>query len=175
MNLFFRLLWVFFKAQRHAGSTHYNDVTRLRFGVFLTDQDVFNHLNNSRYLSMTDLAMIDWLIRLGAWKQIRKKKWFPVFVYKELFFVKQLQFPQKFEVQTQLTGWHGSYVCLEHQFVIGETVYAISRSIGRVIGSKGQRPTVDDLIALLGIDPADRPDLPQDFVDRLQRIDEFKR
>lgn len=174
MNLFLRLLRIFFLAQRKAGTSHYNDTHSLTFQVFLTDQDVFNHLNNSRYLSMTDLAMVDWLIRIGAWRAIRKKNWFPVFVYKELFFIKQLQFPQKFNVHTKLTGWDGSYVCLEHRFMRGDVLYAISRSIGRVIGRKGQRPTVTELIAVCGFDPANRPTLPNEFQERLENFNALK-
>ena len=174
MNLFFRLLRTYISALLNTATTHYNDIHKLRFRVLLTDQDVFNHLNNSRYLSFTDLAMVDWLMRVGAWKVIRKQKWFPVFVYKEQFFYKQLRFPDTFTVETKLVGWMGGYLCCEHQFMKGERCYAMSRTIGRIIGRKGQRPTVDQIADLLGVDVADRPELPESYVDEINRIEAAK-
>ena len=170
MNLFFRLLRIYFSAVRHTKTTHYNDVHTLRFSVFITDQDVFNHLNNSRYLSFTDLAMVDWLIRVGAWRIIRGQGWFPVFVYKEQHYYKQLRFPQAFDVETRLVGWEDGYLCCEHHFMRNGTCYALSRTIGRIIGRKGQRPTVDEIADLLGVDKKDQPTLPDVFVDRLDKI-----
>ena len=50
MNLFFRRLWVYLRANLSPKTAPVDTEFRLNFRVWLTDQDMFLHMTNSRYL-----------------------------------------------------------------------------------------------------------------------------
>ncbi len=150
MNLFFRLLrtiiWNLIKREK-AG---YLDETVLRFRVWITDQDAFQHMNNSRYLSIADLSVIDTLMKTRQAYSMRRHGVIPVVVYKHVSLFRMLKFPQAYEVRTRITGWHGHYTFFQHDFMRRGKLHAQAMTVGRLVSTRGKNPTVEEAIVQLG-------------------------
>lgn len=150
MNLFFRLVALLIRNLTVAKSIGYLDTATLRFSVWITDQDAFQHMNNSRYVSIADLAVIDLMMRTGVSKPMRAKGITPVIVYKNCIYHRMLRFPQSYEVKSRFAAWEGPYVFFEHLFMREGKLMAESITVGRLVGRKGERPTVQEAVELLG-------------------------
>lgn len=81
---------------------------------------------------------------------MRKKGITPVFVYKNCIYHRMLRFPQAYEVRSRFAAWDGPYVFFEHLFFRKGKLIAESTSVGRLVGKKGEKPTVQEAIGLLG-------------------------
>ena len=169
MNLFFRLLGIFlrsFFAGKHVGLL---DQTVLRFRVWITDQDMFMHMTNSRYLSFGDLGTINYILRTGSWSQLRKRGWFPVICGQTMVISRMLSFPQKFELRSRVTGWDDSYVGLLHEFYAKGRKTAEVKVVAKFASTDRTPVTPAQMVEL--IDPgAVNPGLDQDFKDLITRI-----
>lgn len=124
MNLFLRLLRVFFGAIFSVKDGKITDLYKLKFSVWLTDQDMFAHLTNSRYFSFSDLGTINFIIRSNCWSTMRKRGWIPVILSEKVVISKMLKFPQKFDLETQITCWDETYVGLRHTFIRKDRIHA---------------------------------------------------
>lgn len=170
MNLFFRFVIAALRA-RFSPRTHINDVHVQSFRVWIGDQDMFQHMTNSRYTSFTDLAVINYLLRTGLWNAMRKRRWTPVIVYKNVRINKMLSFPQRFEVHTRIAAWVGEYALLSHDFVRRGKTTATSLTIGRFIGGRKDRPNIDDVLAGLNLSDYDHPEPSPWFLDQIEQIE----
>lgn len=171
MNLFFRLVILFIRTRFQRGQTGFFDTHVLGFRVWLTDQDMFQHMNNGRYLSIMDLALVHWMLRTGTWKGIRDNGWMPLAAYKDVSYVRMMKFPQAYTVETTLVGWQDSYIILKHDFVSRGKLIAATTTIGRLASDKGDKPTIERVIESLGIDGLTSPDMSEAYRRRLDLLE----
>lgn len=150
MNLFFRLIYLLIKNLTVGKKIGYLDTAVLTFRVWITDQDAFQHMNNSRYMSVADLAVIDLIMRTGVAKPMRAKGITPLLVYKSCAYHRPLKFPQKYEIHSRFTSWDGQYIFFEHKFMRRGKLMARGMSVGRLVGKRGERPTVQEAVEMLG-------------------------
>jgi len=150
MNLFFRLIRTIIWDTLFRRSIGYLEPSTLKFRVWITDQDAFQHMNNARYFSITDISVIDLIIRTGVGKPMRKKGIMPIIVHKNCIYHRMLRFPQAYEVKSRFAAWEGPYVFFEHLFLKDGNLAAESISVGRLVGKRGERHTVQEAIELLG-------------------------
>ena len=78
MNLYFRLLLLFFKIKRNRDYQSLLDTVDIDYKALPSDCDINLHLTNSRYLAMMDLSRTWMTERVGLLKQIMKRRWFPI-------------------------------------------------------------------------------------------------
>ena len=83
MNLIFRLVWTviaaFWKAREERGQIDYpHGESVLTFRVWPTDCDINFHMTHSRYAAFTDIGRIDYAIRAGLGKAVKREKWAPM-------------------------------------------------------------------------------------------------
>ena len=149
MNLFLRLLRIFAMALFSRDRVDMLAPTLLRFRVWLTDQDMFAHLTNSRYLSFGDLGTINYMIRSGFWPVLRKNGWFPVICAQHVVINRMLKSPQAFDLKTEVVGWDDTYVCLRHSFLRRENVHAELRVVARFASRNRQRVGTDDVMTAM--------------------------
>jgi len=174
MNLFLRLLKVFIVAMFSKERVRLLDETRLKFRVWLTDQDMFAHMTNSRYLSFGDLGTINYILRSGSWTELRKRGWFPVICGQTMYISRMLSFPQKFEVHSRVTGWNDTYVGLLHEFHAKGRKTAEVKVIARFASRDKTRVTPQQMVDL--VDPeSPNPGLDRDFQALADRIEEERR
>lgn len=172
MNLFFRMLRVMLAA-RFGAKTSPLDVHRLHFWVWLGDQDPSAHMTNSRYSSFTDLALLNLVLRSGLMAKIRKAGWMPVIQHESFHYLRMLHFPQRFEVQSQIVGWHEGYICFEHRFLRKGREVCRTHMICRLIGRNKQRVMASDVIDMFNL-KLEQPELAQVYQDIIRQIEEIK-
>ena len=123
MNLWLRLVWALLSYRRR-GSLSVWDLGTRSFRIWPSDLDIFNHLNNGKYGSLMDLSRFDLLLRSGAWKQLRKNRWYPVVVAETITFRKSLALWQKFEMEARIEGWDTEAFFVLQRFVVSGEIYA---------------------------------------------------
>ncbi len=72
MNLYLRLLLVWIRACRKS-SIQIGDSIEIQLIVLPNDLDINGHMNNGRYMTIVDLALIEYMTRAGltrlAWQR----------------------------------------------------------------------------------------------------------
>ena len=124
MNLLLRLLWVMLRAR--FGTRHPSIVAPafLNFRVWLTDQDMFMHMTNSRYLSFSDLGRIDLFSRSGLRKVLKTNAWRTEIYGQSMTINRMLKAPKSFSLETQVHGWDEEYLVLGQRFLRGDRNHA---------------------------------------------------
>ena len=153
MNLFFRLVGILLGhlLSRPTPVSVLSETNR-DFRVWLTDQDALGHMTNSRYFSITDLAMLDFMLKTGALKIARRQRWLPIVAYEDCAFVRMLRFPEAYSVTTRLVGWTDRYICFEHVFVSKGAQCAVSTTLARFMTRSGRSVAIPDVAQAFGID-----------------------
>lgn len=172
MNLIIRLFFLYMGHMFAPKQAAYDATVERSFRVWLTDQDAFLHMNNARYTAITDLAGIDYMLRVGIWKTIRKQGWIPVIVFKDMAVHKMLKFPQKYTVRSRLACWTDKHICMTHEFWRGGNLHAEGTSILRFIGAKsGERPNLDAIAEKMGMTPTPiSPPVPDHLIAPLRKL-----
>ena len=149
MNLFLRLLLLFFTAPFGAGCDLFGP-TRKRFIVWPPDLDVLFHVNNGVYLSMLDVARVDLLLRSGVARQLRQSGFYPVVAAETIRFRRSLKLFQVFEVETAIIGWDDKAFIIQHRFLRREELVAEAIVRVRILKRSGGTVSSRELLDLVG-------------------------
>lgn len=168
MNLFFRRLWVYIRAQLSSKDGLITDIYSIPFRVWLTDQDTFLHLTNSRYLSFSDLGRLNMLIRSGIREILQREAWDLVICSQTRTIARMLKSPQTFEMACQITGWTDEHLAICHRFQRSSKTHAEVNSLVRIQNRAGEIIPVSHLLQALEVsDPS--PPLTSVFADLVER------
>jgi acyl-CoA thioesterase FadM len=171
VNLFLRLLIVWLKS-RFAPRQDALDEIVTTFRVWPTDQDAFRHMTNSRYFSLTDVCIIDYMLKTRAWPVLARRGWLPIVVYEDLIFKRMLRWPQLFRVRTRLLGWDDAWVVIGHAFERADgTLASEGLTIARFMSRKGERIDTARVVEALGLEGR-APTLPPSAAAALGRARE---
>lgn len=152
MNLLWRTILHYFAPIRAVDSVF--EVVTSRFRVLPTDLDVNGHMNNGRYLSISDIGRLELLRAAGLWRELRRRGWYPVVASSTIGFRKSLRPWQRFELETRFLGLHERDVYLEQRFVVGGEIYAKLFVRGRFLKDAGGHVSTEELLGLLGEAPS---------------------
>lgn len=159
MNLFFRLLLLFLTFRFHPRCEKLGPA-RKRFVVWPPDLDVLWHVNNGVYLSMLDVARVDWMLRSGMAGPIRQRGYYPVVAAETIRFRRSLQLFQAFEVETKVLGWDDKAFLVQHHFLRGDELVAEAIVRARFLKRRGGTVTSAELLEAIGVaEPS--PPLPE--------------
>lgn len=150
MNLIFRLLAVLLFSRFRSKQDVMSECAT-PFRVLPTDLDVLMHMNNGVYLSLQDLARMDYMIRAGAFSKISARGWYPVVASEMIRFRRSLALFQKFELRTRLISWDDKYLYLEHKFVSNGEVMALGMIRARFLSKKGGAVSPQELMVALDL------------------------
>jgi acyl-CoA thioesterase FadM len=153
VNLLWRTILHYFLPLAPVASAF--DVVTSRFRVLPTDLDVNGHMNNGRYLSISDIGRLELLRAAGLWKALRRRGWYPVVASSTITFRRSLKPWRRFEVESRFFGVDGRDVYLEQRFVVAGEIYARMFVRGRFLKDAGGHVAVDELLELLGEVPAE--------------------
>ncbi|NWH09529.1 MAG: thioesterase family protein [Alphaproteobacteria bacterium] len=169
MNMFLRIVLVYFKSFFRARIGVF-DTCISNFRVWLTDQDAFRHMTNSRYFSLTDVCVIDLMLRAGIWKELNKRRIVPAIVYEDLLLLRMLHFPERFFVQTRILGWDERYIVVGHVFTrADQSVTGEGFTIARFVTTRGRKVATAEVAQFLGLpSEAPLPPLAQGVLDRVR-------
>ena len=159
VNLFFRLLWLL-TVGRFRGIAPRLGPCRTSFRVLPTDLDVLMHVNNGVYLSMTDLASLNLLLRSGILRRILAKRWYPVVAAQTIQYRRSLKLGQRFDVVSRVLGWNDTSILMEHRFERNSEGVAYALGRVRLLSRDGGPVAMRDFLSLAG-----NPELPTDVPD----------
>jgi acyl-CoA thioesterase FadM len=147
VSLYFRLFWVWLRALSKP-VINLGDVIELNLHVLPNDLDLNGHMNNGRYLTIVDLALVEYFIRSGFAKAALQRRWRPVLGGSIISYRRSLQPFAAFTIRFSVTCWderwsYMSFVFLQH----GKTM-AIGHTKGAVMSGDGFVSSVDSLAAL---------------------------
>jgi YbgC/YbaW family acyl-CoA thioester hydrolase len=144
-------------------------VGRVEDHVAVADLDELRHMNNGTYLSLLDHARLDLLERTGIWPKLRAANVYPVVSAQTISYRKSLNRGQRFAIESRVLGFDERSVVLEQRFVVGDEVYARAFVAGRFLRDAGGVVPLDELGAIVGVDPAAHP-VPEWMHDWLANI-----
>lgn len=114
MNLWFRLLSIVLGSLVRRRLT-YEEQSILLFRVMPHDLDLNVHMNNARYLALMDLGRIDFLLRSGLWRRVRKLGGHAVVGGLLVRFRRPLAPFQAVTLTTECVYWDEKWVYFSHQ------------------------------------------------------------
>lgn len=153
MNLLWRTILHFLRPVRAVSSPY--EIVTSRFRVLPTDLDVNGHMNNGRYLSISDVGRFELLRAAALWRPMRRRGWYPVVASSTITFRKSLKPWQRFEVESRFLGVDERDVYLEQRFVVAGEIYARLHLRARFLKDAGGHVPMDDLLGVLGEMPSD--------------------
>jgi len=137
MNLYFRLIWTLLRAWRLPQISIDEPFERV-FRVLPNDIDINLHMNNGRYLTISDLLSIEFFARSGFLKVLLKNRWRPITGGSIITYRRQLKFNQKYRVRYQWAGSDDHWNYLSFQFLtLDGKLCASGYSKGAGISRKG--------------------------------------
>lgn len=83
-----------------------------------TDLDVYlTHMNNARYLREIDLARIEFLLRTGVWRELRRRGGLIFTIANSVRYRKFVRTFKRFEIRTRIVYWDDVSIFFEYRFV----------------------------------------------------------
>lgn len=164
MNLLFRLLWVMLRARFSAKHSPLSAPARLKFRVWLTDQDMFLHMTNSRYLSFSDLGRVDLFSRSGLRKVLKTNGWRTEICGQTMTINRMLKAPKPFTLETEIHGWDEQFLVLGQRFMRNGRNHAGVTTLLAILDSSGAPVPPQSLVE--AIEPGTQsPELPAAFAE----------
>lgn len=149
MNRLFRLMHILLFS-RFRSKMNFLSECATPFRVWPTDLDVLMHMNNGMYLSLQDLARMDYMIRVQAADAIAANGWYPVVASEMIRFRRSLKPFAKFEILTRLISWDDRYLYLEHKFKAGGELVALGMIRARFLKKSGGAVSPQELVQAIG-------------------------
>lgn len=170
MNLFFRRLWVLLLASLSSKTAPLDRSIALNYRVWFTDQDMFMHMTNSRYLSFSDLARLNLLIRTGIMNALRANRWRLEICGQTRTITRMLKAPQAFQMVCEIEGWSETHIAFNHAFKRRGNTHAVINTLMRVSDTDGNPVSPQSLMDAVRWTNAS-PALSEAFVGLANEID----
>ncbi|MBD1581475.1 thioesterase family protein [Pseudoalteromonas sp. S16_S37] len=161
MNLYFRLLLLFWKIKKNKQYQTLLEPITYDFKVLPSDCDINLHLTNSRYLAFMDLARTWMTERIGLFSAVMKKRWFPIVNATAITYIRDIKPFESFTVTTRLVGWDHKYFYIEQKFRSARGLHAIAYVRG-VFRKKGGIVSVEEMLKVANFD-GETPALPAEI------------
>lgn len=136
MNLYLRLVYVIASALRRGGLAFGDELT-VTYRVLPNDLDVNGHMNNSRYLTMLDLAIVELFLRSKTLQRARRAGWRPLVGGSLISYRKSLTLWQRYTIKVRLDSWDERWNYFKFEFVARGVVYATGFVKGSMVGKNG--------------------------------------
>jgi acyl-CoA thioesterase FadM len=136
------------------------DECAIHLRVWPNDVDSNLHMNNSRYLLAMDVGRWELVARTGFWRELWRRRWFPVVGSATLRFRRSLDPFQGYRLVTRLVAWDEKWCFLEQRFERGGHVHAVGRVKALFRGPAGQVRSAD-LLAAAGYPDAPARHVPE--------------
>jgi acyl-CoA thioesterase FadM len=148
MNLYLRLIFIYFRARRASIIRLVHLSNTLSCRVFPNDLDLNLHVNNGRYLSLCDLSRFDLFVRTGLLSVMKKNRWVPLIAYHDMNYKKSLSLFQKFSMRMEITSFDDKYFYAKHIFESKGSIVAEGTSKAVIRGKAGVIPPSEVIAAV---------------------------
>ena len=136
------------------------DESAIRLRVWPNDLDANLHMNNSRYLLAMDVGRWELVMRTGLWRELLRRRWFPVVGSATLRFRRPLDPFQRYRLVTRLVAWDEKWCFVEQRFERDGHVHAVGRVKALFRGPQGHVPS-SALLAAAGCPEAPARQVPE--------------
>lgn len=136
MNLYLRLLWTWLRA-RAKPAIAMGDTIEMRLRVWPSDLDVNGHMNNGRYMSITDLALIEYFTRAGFLPIALRKGWRPMLGGSMISFRRGLKPFKVYTLRFSMQCWDERWNYFSFEFEHAGRTMANGITKGAVVGREG--------------------------------------
>lgn len=160
MNLYLRLLMTILKALR-APRIQPGESIELSLCVLPNDLDINGHMNNARYLSMVDLALMTLFIRSGFARLCLARRWRPMGGGSIVYFRRGLNLFQRYTLRFTPVAWDEFWTYMRFEFIRESQICATGFVKGAAAGRNGLVRNAD-IYPVLGHD-APSPPIPDDL------------
>ena len=160
MNLYLRLVWTVLRALG-APPVRPGEPIELRMRVLPNDLDLNGHVNNGRYLTLVDLALVTMFIRSGFARLCWRRRWRPMGGGSVAYFRRELSVFQADTLRFTLVAWDEFWSYCRFEFLREGRVHAIGFVKGAAFGRDGLVRN-SDISPALGHD-APSPEFPADL------------
>ena len=120
------------------------DESVLNLRVLPNDVDV-TRVTTDRYTALAELGRIDWMLRVGLFRTMLKRRWAPVSRINTIRFRYPLRLFQKYQLRSRVVYWDDTWAYFEHHFQRKGRTIALSYGQGVFRGPQGLVPTGEAL------------------------------
>jgi acyl-CoA thioesterase FadM len=150
MNLYLRLLWTWLRALRKP-RIQFGDAIELQLRVWPNDLDVNGHMNNGRYMTISDLALIEYFTRAGLLREAVRRGWRPMLGGSLISFRRGLKPFKRYTLRFAVSCWDERWSYLRFEFVHDGRTMALGHAKGAVVGRDGFVGS-GEILAAIGVD-----------------------
>ena len=147
MNLYLRLLWTLLRAPFKPRIT-LGDTIELQLRVWPNDLDVNGHMNNGRYMTITDLAFIEYFSRSGFLRVMLAKGWRPMLGGSMISFRRGLESFKTYTLRFSMLCWDERWSYMRFEFLRAGQTMAVGQAKGAIVGRQGIVSSSEALDAL---------------------------
>lgn len=151
MNLYLRLIWTWLRARRKPAIAM-GDTVELRLRVWPSDLDINGHMNNGRYMTITDLALIEYFTRAGFLPVAFKRGWRPMLGGSMISFRHGLKPFKVYTLRFSVQCWDERWNYFRFEFLHAGRTMASGYSKGAVVGRQGIVGSAETRMAM-GMNP----------------------
>ena len=157
MSLYFRLFWTWLRA-RFKSPIQMGETIELVMRVWPNDLDINRHMNNGRYMTITDLALIEYFTRAGFIEIALRKRWRPMLGGSIISYRRALKPFAVYTLRFSMKCWDARWNYMAFEFLQDGRIMAHGHSKGAIVGRDGFVSSADVRNAM-GLNPAS-PEFP---------------
>ncbi len=136
MNLYLRLFWLLL-TYRFKPKMKFTDALEVSLRVLPNDIDINGHVNNGRYLTLADLAIMEMFLRSGVLLRAIRLGWRPMVGGTLVSYRTGLKPFARYSIRFQLNGWDDRWNYFRFEFMHQNKTAAIGMVKGAMVGRKG--------------------------------------
>jgi acyl-CoA thioesterase FadM len=147
MNLYLRLIWTLIRARR-LPRLKVGDTLQRELRVLPSDIDINGHMNNGRYLTIVDLALIEYFVRIGFASVLLKQGWKPMSGGSFITYRRGLKPLQTYTLRYRIDACDTHWNYMRFEFSDGDRVCAAGYMKGAAVSKTGLVPNAQSYAAL---------------------------
>jgi acyl-CoA thioesterase FadM len=147
MNLYLRLLFTLLRAWRLPKFAVGQTLER-SFKVLPNDIDINGHMNNGRYMTIVDLMLMEYFVRIGFAQVLMRNKWRPMSGGSFITYRRGLKPFQTYRLRYRIDACDTHWNFMRFEFWSGEQLCASGYMKGAAVGRAGLVTNVESYAAL---------------------------
>jgi acyl-CoA thioesterase FadM len=147
MNLYLRLLWTMLRASREP-RLRIGDTLERSLRVLPNDVDVNGHMNNGRYLTVIDLVLVEYFVRIGFAGVMLRRGWRPMAGGSLITYRRGLAPLRAYTLRFRLDACDAHWNYMRFEFVQDGRVAAAGYMKGAAVARAGLVPNAESYAAL---------------------------
>lgn len=147
MNLYLRLVWTWLRAC-FKPPIRFGGTIEMSLRVWPGDLDINGHMNNGRYMTITDLALVEYFTRCGFLAIALRRGWRPMLGGAMISFRRGLKPFRRYTLRFEVIGWDERWSYMRFEFHEDDQTMALGHAKGAIVGKRGIVPSAVALAAL---------------------------